>query len=169
MNLRYGYRIINRHEGEIAMPSNGRMRLGLGTILVSLVSLGAGVLIGLTAHEGRAGTTPPTEHKGLTVETLGMISEDSMKAQVGLEGHILLLRAITIEPGGQIAMHSHATVPGLVKVISGEWIEGGESGEQAFNADTPTAIVEDKDTVNWFYNRGTVPATAIVCDIKPAS
>ncbi len=92
-----------------------------------------------------------------------------MKAQVGLEGYILLLRAVTIEPGGQIAKHSHAKVPGLVKVVSGEWIEGGESGEKAFNADTPTAIVEDMDTVNWFFNRGTEPATAIVCDIKPAS
>ena len=151
------------------MPSSGRMRVGFGTLLVSLVSLGAGVLIGMMADEGRAGTAPPTEHKGLTVETLGMISEESMKAQVGLEGHILLLRAITIAPGGQIAQHSHAKVPGLVKVISGEWIEGGESGEKAFNADSPTAIVEDKDTVNWFYNRGTEPATAIVCDIKPAS
>ncbi len=151
------------------MPSSGKMRLGFGTLLVSLVSLGAGVLIGMTAHEGQAGAAPPTEHKGLTVETLGVISEESMKAQVGLEGHILLLRAITIAPGGQIAKHSHAKVPGLVMVISGEWIAGSASGEKAFNADTPTAIVEDKDTVNWFYNRGTEPATAIVCDIKPAS
>ncbi len=151
------------------MPSSGKMRLGFGTLLVSLVWLGAGVLIGVFAQEGQAGAAPPTEHKGLTVETLGVISEDSMKAQVGLEGHILLLRTITIAPGGQIARHSHATVPGLVKVISGEWIAGDASGETAFNADTPAAIVEDMDTVNWFYNRGTVPAAAIVCDIKPAS
>ena len=98
-----------------------------------------------------------------------MIPEDSIKAQVGLEGHILLLRAITIAPGGQIAKHSHAKVPGLVKVISGEWIAADASGETAFDADTTAAILEDKDTVNWFFNRGTEPATAIVCDIKPAS
>ncbi|MFV2034819.1 MAG: hypothetical protein ACC631_06885 [Halocynthiibacter sp.] len=80
-----------------------------------------------------------------------------------------MLRTITIAPGGQIAKHSHAKVPGLVKVISGKWISGSESGEQAFNADTPVAIIEDMDTVNWFFNRGTEPASAIVCDIKPAS
>ncbi len=129
----------------------------------------AGLTIGAIGAQGLAQVSAPTEHKGLSVETLGVIPEESIKAQVGLEGHILLLRAITIAPGGQIAKHSHEKVPGLVKVISGEWIEGGESGEKAFNADTPTAIVEDKDTVNWFYNRGTEPATAIVCDIKPAS
>lgn len=139
--------------------------------LISTVALSAvlGIALGAVGSRSLAQTAPPTEHKGLTVETLGVISEDSLKAQVGLEGHILLLRAITIAPGGQIAKHSHDKVPGLVKVISGEWIEGGESGEKAFDADTPMAIVEDKDTVNWFYNRGTEPATAIVCDIKPAS
>ena len=138
---------------------------------ISTVALSAviGIALGAVGSRGLAQMAAPTEHIGLTVETLGKISEESIKAQVGLEGHILLLRAITIAPGGQIAKHSHGKVPGLVKVISGEWIEGGESGEKAFNADTPAAIIEDKDTVNWFYNRGAVPATAIVCDIKPAS
>jgi quercetin dioxygenase-like cupin family protein len=129
----------------------------------------AGLTIGAIGAQALAQESPPAKHKGLGVETLGVIPEDSIKAQVGLEGHILLLRAITIAPGGQIAKHSHAKVPGLVKVISGEWIVGSESGETAFNANTPAAILEDKDTVNWFFNRGTEPATAIVCDIKPAS
>lgn len=136
--------------------------------LLLLGGLALGLAIG-TGGQGLAQTAPPTEHKGLTVETLGVVPEESLKAQVGLEGHVLLLRAITIEPGGQIARHSHAKVPGLVKVVSGEWIAGSESGEAAFDADTPEAIVEDKDTENWFYNRGAEPATAIVCDIKPAS
>ncbi len=137
--------------------------------LVALVCTATGLTLGVIGGQGLARVAPPTEHKGLSVETLGVISEESMKSQVGLDGHILLLRAITIAPGGQIAKHSHAKVPGLVKVISGEWIAGSESGEKSFNADTATAIVEDKDTVNWFFNRGTVPATAIVCDIKPAT
>ena len=48
-----------------------------------------------------------------------------------------------------------------------EWIEGREDGERSWTADTP-ALLEDENTVNWFFNRGTEPATAIVCDIKPA-
>ena len=137
--------------------------------LVALLCTATGLALGVIGGQGLAQVSPPTEHKGLSVETLGVIPEDSLKAQVGLEGHILLLRAITIAPGGQIAKHSHAKVPGLVKVISGEWIAADASGETAFDADTKAAIVEDKDTVNWFFNRGTEPATAIVCDIKPAS
>ena len=126
-------------------------------------------LLGAVGGHGLAQMAPPTEHKGLGVEKLGVISEDSIKAAVGLEGHFLQLRAITIDPGGQIAKHGHEVRPGLVKVIDGAWVEGRESGETTFDADTPAAIIEDENTVHWFYNRGDAPATAIVCDLNPAT
>ncbi len=84
----------------------------------------AGLALGAIGGHGLAQVAPPTEHTGLSRESLGVITDKSMQATVGLDGYILQLRAITIEPGGQIAKHSHATRPGLVKVISGEWIEG---------------------------------------------
>ena len=123
------------------------------------------------AHDHHPGlqSTPPTEHKGLRIEALGMIPAGSMEKTVGLEGYVLQLRAITIEPGGQIAKHSHETRPGLVKVISGEWTEGRSSGEESFEASGPQAIIEDEDTVHWFWNWGDKPATAIVCDIVRAT
>jgi quercetin dioxygenase-like cupin family protein len=139
------------------------------TGLLAACCMVSGLAIGAIGTQGLAQVVPPSEHKGLNVETLGVISEESMKATVGLEGHILLLRAITIEPGGQIAKHSHEKVPGLVKVIDGAWVEGQESGEATFDTNTQEAIIENETTVHWFYNRGAEPATAIVCDIKPAS
>jgi len=134
-----------------------------------MIACGAvGLIIGAVGGTGLAQVVAPAEHKGLTVETLGVMPEESVRATVGLEGHILLLRAITIAPGGQIAKHSHAKIPGIVKMVSGEWIEGRDSGEKSITVDGP-ALLEDESTVNWFYNRGDEPATAIVCDIKPAS
>lgn len=124
---------------------------------------------GLFDSAGSAQEAPPSEHKGLTVETLGVVPEESVKATVGLEGRILLLRAITIAPGGQIAKHGHEEVPGLVQVISGSWVEGRESGETTYSVGGKNALVEDEATVHWFYNRGDEPATALVCDIKPVS
>lgn len=117
-------------------------------------------------HTVEAQSAAPTEHKGLQVEKLGFVSEESMSAQVGLKGHILLLRKITINPGGQIAKHSASTTPGVVYLDSGTWTEGRANGETMYSAgDT---FVEDKDTVHWFYNRGNEPAAAFVCDIKHA-
>lgn len=128
--------------------------------------VGAGLVCGFLMSQGWATMMAPTEHKGLKVEKLGFVPEESMAAQVGLKGHILLLRRITINPGGQIAKHSAATTPGVVYVDSGTWTEGRDSGETEHSAgDT---FVEDKDTVHWFFNRGSEPAAAYVCDIKPA-
>ncbi len=125
-----------------------------------------GLVCGFLVSYGWAAMTPPTEHKGLEVKKLGFVPEESMSAQVGLKGYILLLRKITINPGGQIAKHSAETTPGVVYVESGTWTEGRDSGETEHSAgDT---FVEDKDTVHWFYNRGDEPAAAYVCDIKPA-
>ncbi len=113
--------------------------------------------------------TPPQEHVGLTVETLGVVPADSMRATIGLENYVLQLRAITIAPGGQIAAHPHTNRPGLVKVIAGEWVEGRPEGETTFGANGSNALVEDEHTTHWFFNRGDVPATALVCDLVPAS
>lgn len=130
----------------------------------ALVSIG--LVCGILASYSWATMTPPSEHKGLKVEQLGFVPEESMSAQIGLKGYKLLLRRITINPGGQIAKHSAATTPGVVYVASGTWTEGRDSGETQYSAGE--TFVEDKDTVHWFYNRGNEPAAAYVCDIKPA-
>lgn len=133
--------------------------------------LAAGLSLGLFAQSGLAGASaePPAEHRGLAVETLGVIPAPEIEAMVGLKDHFLQLRAITIAPDGQIARHSHADRPGLVKVVSGTWIEGRESGESAFEPDGSDAIIEDREADHWFFNRGDEPATAIVCDLNPAT
>jgi quercetin dioxygenase-like cupin family protein len=132
-----------------------------------LLGVAAGGMIASLVSAAIAASPAPTEHKGLSVETLGVIPPSSMQAAVGLAGYKLQMRAITIAPGGHIARHSHANRPGLVKVIDGEWVEGRDSGEVVFAADKPVANIEDENTTHWFFNRGGEPATAIVCDIVP--
>jgi len=111
---------------------------------------------------------PPSEHKGLEVKSLGVISESSMQAQLGLQGYKMQLREITVAPGGQIARHSHATRPGLVLTLSGTWTEGRPSGEKEYPASLDEAILEDATTEHWFWNDGAEPARVVVCDIVPA-
>ena len=127
----------------------------------------AGIALGFAGAAGLAETAIPTEHKGLDIKVLGVVSEESMAQQIGLHGYKLQLREITIEPGGQIARHSHAKKPGLVDVISGSWTEGRPSGERTAGAADAEAIIEDAGTEHWFWNRGAEPATAVVCDIVP--
>jgi quercetin dioxygenase-like cupin family protein len=151
-------RIMGTFKNTVTAPREARIK-SMGLISIGLVC-------GFLGSYGWAAMAPPTEHKDLKVEQLGFVSEGSMAAQVGLKGHKLLLRRITINPGGQIAKHSHATTPGVVYIDSGSWIEGRDSGET--NHSAGDTFIEDINTVHWFYNRGDEPAAAYVCDIKPA-
>lgn len=138
-------------------------RLAAAALLVAV-----GIVLGAAGERSLAEMAVPTEHKGLSVETLGVIPEDSMQKQLGLSGYKLQLREITIAPGGQIAKHGHETRPGLVKVISGTWTEGRPDGEKDYAAAADASILEDSETVHWFWNRGSEPSAALVCDIVPA-
>lgn len=138
------------------------------TLAIPLATLVAGLAIGSFTAIGQARTAPPTEHRGVGVDRLGVVSEQSMHRQIGLRGYILQLRRITIEPDGAIARHDHAGRPGLVWTVEGTWIEGRADRERAWPAGGSKALVENADTVHWIYNRGSAPATAIVCDVVPA-
>ena len=141
--------------------NTGRFGALLGTALI-------GVLVGGIAGQVLAQMKGPTDMKGVSVTELGIVNKDSLKAQLGIEGFILRMRAVTVEPGGHILEHSHATRPGLVKMVSGTWIEGHPDGREiTYRAGDNVALPEDKDTVHWIYNRGKVPATGIVCGIQP--
>ena len=137
----------------------------------SLATLAAatGLAFGVWAGQGIAQRTVPVEHKGISVDALGVVPAVSMQAQLGLAGYQLQLREITIEPGGQIARHSHAGRPGIVKLVSGSWLEGRPQSETLYDADQNTVIIEDATTEHWFWNDGDEAATAYVCDIVAAS
>lgn len=139
-----------------------------GTVLACLGFFIFGLSIGGLDNPGRASTEPPSEHKGVSVVGLGVVPEASMQAQIGLGGHILQLREITLAPGGAIARHDHKTRPGLVWTLEGSWTEGRPSGARDYPAGEMTAIVEDEETDHWFLNNGTEPVRVVVCDIVKA-
>lgn len=137
-----------------------------GLLMASLSSLAVGLVIGVAVEAAQA---PPTEHKGIGVSTLGVLPESSLQKQIGLNGYVLRMREITMEPGGQIAKHSHATKPGLVYTVDGSWIEGRPNGEKEYPATEKIAILEDAETEHWFFNRGQETARVVVCDMIPPS
>jgi len=132
----------------------------LGTLAIGLAAV-------LSYQAVLAQRQPPTEHKGVSVTSLGEISETSMSAQIGLQGYKMQLREIVLAPGGQIARHDHFERPGLVWTLSGSWIEGRPDGEKAYPSSMKKAILEDKDTDHWFWNDSDEPARVVVCDIVP--
>ncbi len=142
-------------------------RIGPREVLTYVAILSAGLSIGFV--QGQTQKQPPAEHQGVSVVELGVLPESSLKSQIGLSGHVLKLREVTVEPGGAITEHSHATRPGLVQTLSGSWIEVRDGKETEYPATKKGALVEDVSTVHWLYNDGKEPVTALVCGLYPAS
>lgn len=139
-------------------------RLPLAT-LCSGVALG--LTIGVAGGIGLAMQAPPTENIGVSLQGMAEIPAQMVERAVGLEGHHLMVRLLTVAPGGQIRKHDHIGRPGLVAMVSGELVDGREEGEIIYSAENAAAIVEDEDTVHWLFNRGNEPARAVLCDLRP--
>ena len=144
------------------IKSAGRM-----TALSALVAIS--IAIGGIGSQVLAQMKGPTDMKGVTVTELGIIDEESLSAQLGIEGFILRMRAVTVEAGGHILEHSHATSPGLAKMVDGIWVEGRPDGETQFAHWEDNTIPEAKDTIHRIYNRTDASTTGIVCGIQPSS
>ncbi len=132
-------------------------------LIVNLAVLCLGLAFGM-AH-GQSKRQPPAAHEGVSVVALGKLKPSSLKIQLGLEGYTMQMREVTVAPGGAIAQHSHANRPGLVKTVSGSWVEVRGDEEIHYPARKKAALVEDENTVHWLYNDGSEPAVAIVCGL----
>ena len=151
----------------VKQSSSSHKTIELRSVLIYSAVVLAGLAPGF-AH-GNSHRQPPAKHEGVSVVPLGQLSESSLRIQLGLSGYEMKLREVTVAPGGAIAEHSHATRPGLVKTVSGAWVEVRNGEEIRFPADRREALVEDENTVHWLYNDGDVPAVALVCGLSKVS
>jgi len=102
------------------------------------------------------------ETKGVTVELLAAL--DLGPEIEGMAGRQLRMRMVTIEPGGVFGpIHDHKDRPGMVYILQGTITDhrGGEAMEYGPGVGWP----EDRNTLHWLENRGTVPAVEISVDI----
>jgi quercetin dioxygenase-like cupin family protein len=102
------------------------------------------------------------ETRGVTVKLLATI--DLAREIEGMEGHDLRMRMVTIEPGGTFGpIHDHKGRPGTVYILRGTITDhrNGVATDYGPGLGWP----EDRDTIHWLENKGTVPAVEISVDI----
>jgi quercetin dioxygenase-like cupin family protein len=102
------------------------------------------------------------ETKGVSVKYLKTI--DLGPEIEGLEGRQLRMRMVTIEPGGVIGpIHDHKDRPGMVYILQGTITDhrNGDSTDYGPGVGWP----EDRNTLHWLENRGTIQAVEISVDI----
>ena len=102
------------------------------------------------------------ETKGVTVKLLSAL--DLGPEIEGMAGRQLRMRIVTIEPGGVFGpIHDHRDRPGMVYILQGTITDhrDGVAMEYGPGPGWP----EDKNTMHWLENRGTVLAVEISVDI----
>lgn len=102
------------------------------------------------------------ETRGVSVELLGTI--DLGPEIEGLAGRALRLRKVTIEPGGVFGpLHDHRGRPGIVYVLQGTITDHRDGAATDYGPGL--GWPEDRSTVHWLENRGSVPAVEVSVDI----
>lgn len=102
-------------------------------------------------------------------ETKGVVSEMLASIDLGLEiegmaGYQFRIRKFTFEPGAVFGpLHDHKGRPGLVYILQGSITDhrDGVATEYGPGLGWP----EDRNTLHWLENRGTIPAVEISVDI----
>ena len=103
--------------------------------------------------------------QGVSAELLAAI--DLGPEIEGMEGRQLRMRRFTFEPGAVFGpLHDHIGRPGTVFILQGTITDhrDGITTEYGPGVGWP----EDRNTLHWLENRGTVPAVEISVDIITA-
>ena len=100
--------------------------------------------------------------KGVTVTLLSTV--DLAGEIDGMAGRQLRTRMVTIEPGGVFGpIHDHVGRPGTVYILQGTITDhrNGIATDYGPGVGWP----EDRNTLHWLENKGTIPAIEISVDI----
>jgi quercetin dioxygenase-like cupin family protein len=105
---------------------------------------------------------PVPATKGVTSQLLSTI--DLGPEIEGMAGFQLRMRKFTFEPGAVFGpIHDHIGRPGMVYVLEGTITDHRDAVATEYGPGL--GWPEDKDTLHWLENRGTVPAVEISFDI----
>ena len=111
-----------------------------------------------------AQTALPAPKSAPVVTILGSV--DMGKEFPGMAGNLMVLRTITIAPGGGMALHSHKGKPEVAHVVSGVLSEQRNGGPIV--QDQPgSTVVNDGSISHIIVNMGTVPVELIAASIIP--
>lgn len=101
--------------------------------------------------------------KGVTDKVLSTI--DLSKEKVALNGHMMRVRRLEIQPGGIVPWHSHAERPALIYVVAGEIVENASNCAVPIVHKAGEVARETHATAHWWQNNGAATVTLLSFDI----
>ncbi len=93
-----------------------------------------------------------TKHKGVTDAVIGSI--DLVNEKVKLAGYQLRTRRLVIDPGGEVAWHSHAERPAMIYILKGTITEFKSTCAVPIVHKAGDLAVETHEVSHWWKNSG---------------
>lgn len=105
---------------------------------------------------------PPKTTQGQSEQVLRTI--DLTEEIKSTQGRTLRMRKVTVQPGGALALHTHANRPAVWYLLEGQMTYHYE-GKPDVVANPGDTAAEDRMTTHWGESTGKVPAVWIAVDI----
>lgn len=118
------------------------------------------------ADKLKADAVKPVSHgpKDVTDKVLAAI--DLSKEKASLNGHMMRVRKLEIQPGGIVPWHSHAERPALIYVVSGEIVENASNCAVPIVHKAGEVARETHATSHWWQNNGRATVVLLSFDIQ---
>ena len=138
-------------------------------LLLATATSGAAVAGACPANKTTSDGQKPgaTAHKAVEEKLLGSI--DLAKEKVHIDGRLLRLRRLVVQPGGEVAWHSHEDRPALIYVSEGTITEYSSHCAVPIEHKAGELSVESGGLSHWWKNNSKKPVTLLSADIAAAS
>ena len=146
----------------------GRSLLIAGVL--SGVVLGASVIAsGAQAGECPADQTKADAREAVDLAAVGktdtVIATIDVAKEQGVDGRVLRMRRLELEPGGVVPWHSHAERPAIIYVIQGTVEEYASNCAVPIVHKAGDVTAETKDISHWWKNTGDETVVLISADL----
>jgi len=147
-------------------------------ICLAAFAAGAISLAALAGADPAAAASCPKDKTGVDVRPMssepaaGVTDEvqasiDLSKEPAKVEGRMLRLRRLVVQPGGVVPWHSHGDRPAIILVTKGTIVEYASTCSVPIAHGPGDATTEMNPTAHWWRNEGKEPVELYSADLFP--
>ena len=141
--------------------------------LLTSTALAASIAIAAPAFAGecpagqmRVDATKPVDYGPKAVTDMVLAQIDLSGEKIALNGHLMRVRKLEVQPGGIVPWHSHGDRPALIYVMSGEIYEHASNCAVPILHKAGDVARETHATSHWWKNEGKAAVVLLSFDIQ---
>lgn len=139
----------------------------LGVALAALVSTGPGFAASCPPGKSGVDVRPMANNPAAGVTDTVMGSIDLAEEPAKVDGRLLRMRKLVIQPGGVVPWHSHGDRPAIIVVTKGTIVEYASNCSESIVHGPGDVTNETHGTAHWWRNETKAPVELYSADLFP--